>query len=85
MSWWPLGGCGTCGVVWRNWRMVQLAGAAGKGSTTSRRLGLPFTLPRQAMLPTLVLASLKLSSCALCACARYGNRLHKEALGCWAS
>lgn len=68
MSWWPLGGCGTAGTVWRNWRMVQLAGAAGKGSTTSRRSGLPSTLPRQAMLPTLVLASLKLFSCALRAC-----------------
>lgn len=62
---WPFAGCGTLGTTWRIWRMVQLAGAAGKGSMTSRRLGLPPTLPRQAMLPTLMLPSLKLFSCAL--------------------
>ena len=65
MSWWPLGGCTGAGTRWRSWRMVQLAGGAGKGSTTSRRSGLPSTLPRELRQPTLMLPSLKLSSCAL--------------------
>ena len=65
MSVWPPSGCGTRGTRWRIWRIVQLAGGAGKGSTTARRSALPSSAPVDARHPTLVLPSAKLSSCSL--------------------